>query len=67
VDEQDLSVILIPSQNMDPRGEKGFDTRMMTLLLLYAYCVGTVSSDKIRRAAFVGIGHGGHSLAGETQ
>jgi hypothetical protein len=43
VDELDLSVIVIPAQSKDPRGEKGFDPRMMTLLLLYAYCVGIVS------------------------
>jgi transposase len=50
VDELDLSAIVIPAQAKDPRGEKGFDPRMMTLLLLYAYCVGTVSSRKIERA-----------------
>ncbi len=52
VDELDLSVILIPAQSKDPRGEKGFDPRMMTLLLLYAYCVGIVSSRKIERACY---------------
>lgn len=52
VDELDLSQILIPAQAKDPRGEKGFDPRMMTLLLLYAYCVGTVSSRKIERACY---------------
>jgi transposase len=36
----------------DPRGEKGFDPRMMSLLLLYAYCVGIVSSRKIERACY---------------
>jgi transposase len=50
VDELDLSEVLIPAQAKDPRGEKGFDPRMMTMLLLYAYCVGTVSSRKIERA-----------------
>lgn len=50
VDELDLSEILIPAQAKDPRGEKGFDPRMMTLLLLYANCVGTVSSRKIERS-----------------
>jgi transposase len=50
VDELDLSAILIPAQTKDPRGEKGFDPRMMTLLLFYAYCVGIVSSRKIERA-----------------
>ncbi|QPN69365.1 IS1182 family transposase [Synechococcus sp. CBW1108] len=52
VDELDLSAIVIPAQSKDPRGEKGFDPRMMTLLLLYAYCVGTVSSRKIERACY---------------
>jgi transposase len=52
VDELDLSAILIPAQAKDPRGEKGFDPRMLTMLLLYAYCVGTVSSRKIERACY---------------
>jgi len=52
VDELDLSQILIPAQAKDPRGEKGFDPRMLTLLLLYAYCVGIVSSRKIERACY---------------
>ena len=44
VNELDLSAILGPAEAKDPRGEKGFDPRMMTMLLLYAYCVGIVSS-----------------------
>jgi transposase len=52
VDELDLSDILTPARAKDPRGEKGFDPRMMTLLLLYAYCVGIVSSRKIERACY---------------
>jgi transposase len=52
VDVLNLSAIVIPAQAKDPRGEKGFDPRMMTLLLLYAYCVGTVSSRKIERACY---------------
>ena len=52
VDELDLSEIVIPAQAKDPRGEKGFDPRMMTMLLLYAYCVGTVSSRRIERACY---------------
>jgi transposase len=52
VEELDLSEILILAQAKDPRGEKGFDPRMMTMLLLYAYCVGTVSSRKIERACY---------------
>ena len=49
VNELDLSQILIPAQAKDPRGEKGFDPRMMTLLL-YAYCVGIVSFRRIEWA-----------------
>ena len=52
VEDLDLSEILIPAQAKDPRGEKGYDPRMLTLLLLYAYCVGTVSSRKIERACY---------------
>jgi transposase len=52
IDELDLSEILIPALSKDPRGEKGFDPRMMTVLLLYAYCVGIVSSRKIERACY---------------
>ena len=37
VDELDLSDILISTQAKDPRGEKGDDPRMLTLLLLYSY------------------------------
>jgi hypothetical protein len=46
VDELDLSQILVPAQSKVSRGEKGFDPRMMTLLLLllYAYCIGIVTS-----------------------
>jgi transposase len=52
VDELDLSAILAPALAKDPRGEKGFDPRMMTLLLLYAYCIGIVSSRRIERACY---------------
>ena len=52
VDELDLSAIVIPAQSKDPRGEKGFDPRMMTLLLLYAYCAGIVSSRRIEWACY---------------
>jgi transposase len=52
VAELDLSDILIRAQAKDPRGEKGFDPRVMMMLLLYAYCVGKVSSRKIERACY---------------
>jgi transposase len=69
VDELDLSAILIPAQAKDPRGEKGVDPLMM--LMLYAYCVGIISSRKIdaikglfiqilrlcKKAGMVSLGH----------
>jgi len=48
----DLSAIVTPAQSKDPRGEKGYDPRMMTLLLLYAYCAGVASSRRIERACY---------------
>ena len=51
-DELDFSAIMAPALAKDPRGEKGFDPRMMTLLLLYAYCTGIASSRKIERACY---------------
>ena len=52
LDELDLFAILIPAQARDLRGEKGVDPRMMTLLLLYGFCVGMVSSRRIERACY---------------
>jgi hypothetical protein len=60
VDELDLSQDLLPAQAKAPRGEKGFNPRMqtkssakrLTLLLLYAYSVGIVSSRKIKRDCY---------------
>jgi transposase len=52
VDELDLSEILIPAQAKDPRGEKGYDPRMLTILLLYTCCIGIISSRKIERACY---------------
>ena len=49
-DELDLSEILITAQAKDPHSEKGVDLRIMRLLLLYAYCLGMVSSRKLDRA-----------------
>ena len=50
VDELDLSAIFIPSQAKYPKGEKGltracakYSAQRLTMLLLYAYCVGIVS------------------------
>ena len=52
VDELDLSSIHAKYQAKDPRGWKPYDPRMMTLLLLYGYCVGVPSSRKIERATY---------------
>ncbi|MFN9622203.1 MAG: transposase [Cyanobacteriota bacterium] len=43
---------MIKSQSKDPRGETGFDPRMMTVLRLYATCAGIVSSRRIERACY---------------
>ena len=48
--EMDFEAIIGPCRLKDARGEKGFNPLMMTLLLLYAYCVGIPSSRKIERA-----------------
>ena len=50
VDELDLSAIHAKYQAKDPRGGRPYDPRMMTLLLLYAYCVGVPSSRRIEKA-----------------
>ncbi|MCX5968955.1 MAG: transposase, partial [Cyanobacteria bacterium] len=50
--ELDFEAFLAPSRHKDPRGEKGFDPRMMAVLLLYAYCVGIPSSRRIERACY---------------
>lgn len=50
--ELDLSAIEGRVQEKDPRGEKPYDPRMMTALLLYAYCTGTYSSRGIAKATF---------------
>ncbi|QPN59101.1 transposase [Synechococcus sp. CBW1002] len=50
VEELDFALIMSPARQKDARGEKGYDPRMLTLLLLYAYCIGMASSRKIERA-----------------
>ncbi len=52
MDQLDLSAIEDAIQAKDPRGTRPFSPRMMTALLLYAYCVGVFSSRKIERATF---------------
>lgn len=65
VREMDLGAIEASIHAKDPRGERPYAPRMMTTLLLYAYCVGVFSSRKIERAtyedvAFRVIAGGGH-------
>lgn len=47
----DLSAIY-DSYDCSKGGQPAFDPRMMTSLLLYAYCVGIASSRKIEKAAY---------------
>jgi transposase len=48
----DLGAIERALQAMDPRGERPFDPRMMTTLLLYGYAVGVFSSRRMARATY---------------
>jgi transposase len=50
VRELDIGAIEAAIHAKDPRGERPYAPRMMTALLLYAYCVGVFSSRKIERA-----------------
>jgi len=52
VRELDVSAIEDAIQSKDGRGVRPYSPRMMTALLLYAYCVGVFSSRKIERATF---------------
>jgi transposase len=50
VRELDVSGIEDAIQSKDARGTRPYSPRMMTALLLYAYCVGVFSSRKVERA-----------------
>jgi transposase len=52
VRELDLTAIEALIHKKDPRGERPYSPRMMTSLILYAYCTGTFSSRKIERGSF---------------
>jgi transposase len=52
VSELDLGAIEALIHQKDPRGERPYAPRMMTSLILYAYCTGTFSSRKIERGTF---------------
>jgi transposase len=52
VRELDVSAIEAAIQSKDGRGVRPYSPRMMTALLLYAYCVGVFSSRKVERATY---------------
>jgi transposase len=52
VQELDISAIESAIQEKDPRGERPYSPRMMTALILYAYCAGVFSSRRIERATY---------------
>jgi len=51
-EELDLGAILVRYQRKDGRGAEAYHPMMMVRLLLYAYCVGTVSSRGIEKATY---------------
>ncbi len=52
VEQLDLGDIEAAIQAKDSRGTRPYSPRMMTALLLYAYCVGIFSSRKVARATY---------------
>ena len=52
VGDLDLSAIEDAIQSKDARGVRPYSPRMMTALLLYAYCTGVFSSRRIERATY---------------
>ena len=52
VGELDVSAMEAAIQSKDGRGTRPYSPRMMTALLLYAYCVGVFSSRKVERATY---------------
>jgi transposase len=52
VQELEINSIEGAIQEKDPRGERPYSPRMMTALILYAYCAGVFSSRKIERATY---------------
>ncbi len=52
VDELDLRGMLQQYQRQDGRGAAGYHPVMLTRLLLYAYCVGEVSSRRIEKGTY---------------
>jgi transposase len=52
VDELDLADIYAAYESGEGRGQPPYHPAMMVKLLLYGYCIGTVSSRKIERATY---------------
>jgi transposase len=52
VDELDLSAIYAAYESGDGRGQPPYHPAMMVKLLVYGYCIGTVSSRKLERATY---------------
>jgi len=52
VSELDLREIESVIHAKDPRGTRPYSPRMMTALIVYAYCVGVFSSRKIEKATY---------------
>jgi transposase len=65
VEELDLTAIEGVIQARDGRGQRPYSPRMMTALIVYAYCVGVFSSRKIERATYEDVAF--RVLAGGTQ
>ncbi len=65
VEQLDLAAIEDVVQGRDGRGQRPYSPRMMTALILYAYCVGVFSSRKIERATYEDVAF--RVLAGGTQ
>jgi transposase len=52
VDELDLSAIYAAYDSGEGRGQPPYHPAMMVKLLVYGYCIGTVSSRKLERATY---------------
>src|SRR5712691_3147574 len=65
VDELDLSDIYAAYESGEWRGQPPYHPAMMVKLLLYGYCIGTVSSRKIERATYRDVAF--RVLAGDQQ
>lgn len=52
VDELDLSAIYAAYESGDGRGQPPYHPALMVKLLVYGYCIGTVSSRKLERATY---------------